>query len=131
MVTSIAWSTLNDSENVTGPILLGTTRGLIFETEFDSGEDHMFTHNLEKYWRQVYDLGKGNSQNVHPVARPVTGLEYHRVKGQAKKYFIFATTSDRLYQFQGNSEDSDSRPLLINVFQSFATGPEQFLELPS
>ena len=131
MVTSIAWSTLNDSENVTGPILLGTTRGLIFETEFDSGEDHMFTHNLEKYWRQVYDLGKGNSQNVHPVARPVTGLEYHRVKGQAKNYFIFATTSDRLYQFQGNSEDSDSRPLLINVFQSFATGPEQFLELPS
>ena len=131
LVTAIAWNNSNDNENVTGPILLGTTRGLIFETEFDSGEDHMFTHNLEKYWKQVYDLGKGGSQNIHPVARPITGLEYHRVKAPSKVYFVLATTSDRLYQFKGYIDEPESRPLLLNIFQSFSNGPEQFLELPS
>ena len=129
LVTAIAWNNLNDSENVTGTILLGTTRGHIIETEFDSGEDHMFTHSLEKYWKQVYDLGKGNSQNVHPVA--ITALEFHRVKGQSKAYFVLATTPDRLYQFLGNIDDPDARPLLVNVFKNISNGPDQFLELPS
>ena len=72
LVTAIAWNNLNDSENVTGTILLGTTRGLIFETEFDSGEDHMFTHNLEKYWK-MHKTGKMVQMKL-------------RVK---KEYFVF------------------------------------------
>ena len=131
LVTAIAWNNQNESENVTGTILLGTTRGLIFETEFDSGEDHMFTHNLEKSWSQVYDLGKGNTQGSHPVARPITGLEYHRVKGSPKSFFVIASTADRLYQFQGHIDDINTRPQLVSVFKKYYNGPEQFIELPT
>ena len=131
LVTAIAWNNQNESENVTGTILLGTTRGLIFETEFDSGEDHMFTHNLEKTWNQVYDLGKGNTQGSHPVARPITGLEYHRVKGKPKSFFVLASTADRLYQFQGHIDDTNTRPQLVHVFKKYYNGHEQFLELPT
>ena len=130
LVSAIAWNNLNESENVTGTILLGTTRGLIFETEFDSGEDHMFTHNLEKTWNQVYDLGKGSTQGSHPVARPITGLEYHRVKGKTKAFFVLASTADRLYQFQGQIDDTNARPQLLNVFKRY-NGHEQFFELPT
>ena len=130
LVTAIAWNYLNTSENVTGPILVGTSRGLIFETELDSGEDHMFTHSLEKYWGEpLFDMAKGSGPNVHSAIRPITGLEYHRIPHN--KYFILATTSDRLYQFQGYVNNSDVRPLLISVFQTYSNIPEQFLELPS
>ena len=130
LVSAIAWNNVNESENVTGTILLGTTRGLIFETEFDSGEDHMFTHNLEKTWHQVYDLGKGNTQGSHPVARPITGLEYHRVKGNPKSFFVLASTADRLYQFQGHVDDINARPQLVSIFRKYH-GHEQFMELPT
>jgi hypothetical protein len=39
LVTAVAWSSTNQSETNTGPVLVGTARGVIFETEFDSGED--------------------------------------------------------------------------------------------
>ena len=51
------------------------------------------TGGIEKQWKQLYDLGKGGQSNA------ITGLEYHRVPN-SKRYFIFVTTSLRLYQFQ-------------------------------
>ena len=106
--------------------------GLIFETEFDSGADHMFTHNLEKYCKQLIHLKKGSSSSgSNANSGPITGLEYHRVNisGSAKHYFALATTPDRLYQFRGQVNDPDDRPLLTHVFMN---NPQQnFLELPS
>jgi hypothetical protein len=55
--TEVAWNHLNDSESTTGPILLGTSKGLIFETEIVLEGDKFFTSgfssSLEQYWRQV------------------------------------------------------------------------------
>ena len=36
----------------TAPILIGTSRGVIFETELDSGEDRIFNTGLESSFRQ-------------------------------------------------------------------------------
>jgi hypothetical protein len=59
-VTAVGWNFSNDSEVTTGPILLGTSKGLIFETEIAQDGDRIFQSSLEQYWRQV---------NVHiPVA---------------------------------------------------------------
>ena len=124
LITAVGWNQFNNSLTSTGPILMGTTRGLIFETEI-STESTMFstglinwllyflstekcstyvycsdltiffcsTGGIEKQWKQLYDLGKGGQSNA------ITGLEYHRVPN-SKRYFIFVTTSLRLYQFQ-------------------------------
>ena len=107
LVTAVGWSHSNESEASTGPILMGSTRGLIFETDLDSGEDRLFTTSLEQYWKQIFDLGRG--QHV-----PITGLEYHAIP-RSKKYFILATTPIRLYQFCGNAGDPADRPLLQQV----------------
>ena len=107
LVTAVGWSHSNESESVTGPILFGTTRGLIFETDLDSGDERLFSTSLEQYWKQIFDLGRG--QHV-----PITGLEYHPIP-RSKKYFIMATTPSRLYQFLGSAGDPADRPLLQQV----------------
>lgn len=52
-ITDVAWNYLNESEITTGPILLGTSKGLIFETEISQDGDKFFQTSLEQYWRQV------------------------------------------------------------------------------
>lgn len=52
-ITSVGWNYANESETSTGPILLGTSKGLIFETEINQEEDKFFQSSLEQYWRQV------------------------------------------------------------------------------
>lgn len=107
LVTSMAWCSDNVSDTMTGPILLATSKGIIFETEIDSGEERMFSSSLEKYWRQAVDLGKGQYL-------PITGLCYHNVEG-TRNYFVIATTANRLYQFQGKISSKEDRPMLLNV----------------
>lgn len=53
-ITAVAFNYDNNSENTTGPILIGTNRGLIFETEFGiDNNERMFQSN----WKQVnYNL---------------------------------------------------------------------------
>ena len=52
-VTAVGWNFGNDSDMTTGPILLGTSKGLIFETEISLDGDRIFQSSLEQYWRQV------------------------------------------------------------------------------
>lgn len=55
--TEVGWNHANSSDSTTGSILLGTSKGLIFETEIGLEGDKFFTSNfsssLEQYWRQV------------------------------------------------------------------------------
>lgn len=52
-ITAVAWNFANTSETTSGPILLGTSKGLIFETEISLEGDKIFSTSLEQYWRQV------------------------------------------------------------------------------
>ena len=45
LITAVGWNQFNNSLTSTGPILMGTTRGLIFETEI-STESTMFSTGL-------------------------------------------------------------------------------------
>ncbi|XP_077978049.1 vacuolar protein sorting-associated protein 18 homolog isoform X1 [Glandiceps talaboti] len=127
LIDSVAWNKASGSDNSTGEILIGTSKGGIFETEILSGEDsRFFQGSLEQYWKQLYNLGKD-----FPV--PVTGLEVERMptKSQTeKKYFIMATTPGRLYQFIGIIPTSAEAPVFSYVFQSYEDSPASFLELP-
>ncbi|KAG8227379.1 hypothetical protein J437_LFUL000387 [Ladona fulva] len=122
-ITAVAWNFGNDAENTTGPILLGTSKGLIFESEVGLDNDRLFQTSLEQYWRQVFDVGKGT--NI-----PITGIEFHRFP-RTYKYFIIVTTLDRLYQFIGETSSNEERPLLQQIFNKYITKPETYLEIVS
>ena len=93
LITAVAWNMQNTSQLSTSTILMGNTRGLIFEAEL-STETGVFSSGIEKQWKQVYDLGKqGNPSGA------ITALEYHCVP-KSKKYFIIAASAHRIYQFQ-------------------------------
>lgn len=51
-VTGVGWNYENKSSITTGPILLGTSHGHLFETELVADSDSMFTAN-QQYWRPV------------------------------------------------------------------------------
>ncbi|XP_033107072.1 vacuolar protein sorting-associated protein 18 homolog [Anneissia japonica] len=128
LIDSVGWNKANASDNQTGEILVGTSRGLIFETELQSGEDsRFFLQSLEQYWRQVFDLGKDG-----PVS--VTGLEVERIPSNVhneRRYFVMATTPGRMYQFIGTIPSSAEPPVFQHVFQTYEdTLAPSFLELP-
>lgn len=55
-VTAVAWNYSNSSRTSSGAILLGTSKGLIYETDITSESDSIFQGSLEEYWKQVIDL---------------------------------------------------------------------------
>ena len=123
MVTAVGWNMYNSSQVTTGPLLMGTTRGLIFEAELTT-ESGVFSSSIEKTWRQVYDIGyKGQVTSI-------TALEYHCVP-KSKKYFVLATTVDRLYQFQGvmTSDGEHDKPQLMSIFSDYLHKSDSFLEI--
>lgn len=50
-ITAVAFNHTNQSETSTGSILIGTSKGLIFETELGIEGEKMFQSN----WKQVSD----------------------------------------------------------------------------
>lgn len=122
LVSSVAFSEDISTESSTGPILLGTTLGLIIETDLSS-DDRMFSKDTELYHKQLFDIGKG--QHV-----PITGLQYHNVPNTTQ-YYVIATTPHRMYQFQGAISNSSERPLLQNIFNNYLNKAARFLEFPS
>lgn len=122
VVTAIAWGRNNASETNTGPILIGTSRGFIFETEL-STSDSSFA-SVEQYWKQVFDIGKGN-----PVV--ITGLEFFAFSGKDTKHFVLVTTPSRLYQFVGQVGAANDPPVTQAIFTLYSEAPERFLEIPS
>lgn len=52
-ITQVGWNHENKSDTTTGSILLGTSKGLIFETEISQEGDKFFQSSLEQYWKQV------------------------------------------------------------------------------
>ncbi|CAK9834118.1 Vacuolar protein sorting-associated protein 18 homolog [Anthophora retusa] len=138
-ITAVGWNFSNTSETTTGPILLGTSKGLIFETEIDIDADKIFNLSLEQYWRQlpnylplygakeveglVFDIGEDSKP-------PITGLEFHKIPN-TDKYMIIVTTLMRIYQYIGAVQNPEEKPLLQQVFNKYLNAPESFIEVLS
>ncbi|KAK9295713.1 hypothetical protein QLX08_010050 [Tetragonisca angustula] len=120
-ITAVGWNYSNSSETTTGPILLGTSKGLIFETEIGLDGDKIFNTSLEQYWRQVFDIGKDSKP-------PITGLEFHKIPS-TDKYVIIVTTLMRIYQYIGAVQNPDEKPLLQQIFNKYLNVQESFNEV--
>ncbi|XP_059179714.1 vacuolar protein sorting-associated protein 18 homolog [Physella acuta] len=125
LIESVGWNWQNANDNTTSAILLGTSKGLIFECELSAYEDNRFFQgSMDQYLKQLFTLhGK------------VTGLEFDRMPSSDMnfyKYYILATTPGRLYQFIGQVSQSAEPPMFFSLFQQYESGTEhpQFIELP-
>ncbi|XP_011144081.1 vacuolar protein sorting-associated protein 18 homolog isoform X2 [Harpegnathos saltator] len=122
-ITAVGWNFSNTSDTSSGSILLGTSKGLIFETEIGLETDKIFNTSLEQYWRQVFDVGK----NSKP---PITGIEFHKLPN-SDKYMIIVTTLMRIYQYIGAIANTEEKPLLQQVFYKYLNAQESFSEVIS
>ncbi|XP_076043113.1 vacuolar protein sorting-associated protein 18 dor [Oratosquilla oratoria] len=123
LVTAVAWNRRNHSENLTGSILVGTSRGVILEMELTSDEK-MFQSGHEQYCKVMFDLGKEG-----PVA--ITALDVHCCPNNDQLYLILAATIDKLYQFSGHTRGTEEKPLFATIFNNYLALPLKPVDLPS
>ena len=92
MIDAVAWNRPNKTDVSTREILLGTTKGQIFETEIEPTDKGV--EKDEKYVKLVYKL---------PDATAITGLCVEPFpQSGGKKFFVIVTTTTRIYQFVGS-----------------------------
>ncbi|KAG7461333.1 hypothetical protein MATL_G00208930 [Megalops atlanticus] len=122
LIESVAWNKLLGTEASTGPILVGTSQGLIFEAEISATEGSLFNTNPDQYFRQVHAL----EEDGQPA--PVCCLEVER--GVDSKCFIIATTRKRLFQFVGKVPEGSEQQGFSSIFSQNQELFPSFQEFP-
>lgn len=122
-VTAVAWNRLRMTTQYTAPILMGTSKGLIFEIKWNLESEKLLSLSGDSICKEVFDIGKNRS------GAGITGLEFFRFLNEPDKYFVIATTVDRLYQFVGSINCNDERSVLSQIFDDYLKVPETFIEI--
>lgn len=137
VISAIAWNFGNRSDDSTSFILVGTTKGIIFETELTKPDDRVFfaSTNVEVYFKQVFDFQlKGDGGKVPGLDNegPITGIEFHQIGSSVsdKRYFILVTTPSRLYQLVGTVPLASETPYLLHIFTNNPGIIDQFQQFP-
>ncbi|XP_039596994.1 vacuolar protein sorting-associated protein 18 homolog [Polypterus senegalus] len=123
LIESIGWNKFLGTEANTGPILVGTNQGHIYEAEISTSEGSLFSTNPDQYFRQVHILDEDGSP------APVCSLEIER--GIESKYFIIATTRKRLFQFVGRVPEGSEQQGFSSIFNQNADHFPSFQEFPA
>ncbi|KAF0023281.1 hypothetical protein F2P81_023911 [Scophthalmus maximus] len=123
LIESVGWNKLLGNETSTGPILVGTGQGIIFEAEISASEGSLFNTNPDQYFRQVHSL----EEDGKPA--PVCCLEVER--GLENKYFIIATTRKRLFQFVGKVAEGSEQQGFSSIFNQNQDLLPSFQEFPA
>ncbi|XP_027053569.1 vacuolar protein sorting-associated protein 18 homolog [Pocillopora damicornis] len=126
LINAIAWNKSKLTESSTQTILLGTTKGLVFETELEP-EEKFFQGGLEKFWKQLYNVNSSGGPE-----EPIYGIMFEKFPVSPKsdrKYFVMVSTLSRLYQFIGDVTVTDSLDLQP-LFAEYESNPAPFLEMP-
>ncbi|XP_059898569.1 vacuolar protein sorting-associated protein 18 homolog [Gadus macrocephalus] len=122
LIESVGWNKLLGTETNTGPILVGTSQGAIFEAEISATEGSLFNTNPDQYFRQVHSL----EEDGRPA--PVCCLEVER--GLENKVFIIATTRKRLFQFVGKVAEGSEQQGYSSIFSQNQDLLPSFQEFP-
>lgn len=107
-ITAVAFNTYNGKDSTTGTVLLGTCRGLIFETELGPA--------IDTQRKQLYDLGLGLSKY------PINGIDVLRVPN-SNRWIIVAVTPDCIYSFEGTLRPEERS--LQSIFTSYVNGERE------
>ncbi|XP_019530422.3 vacuolar protein sorting-associated protein 18 homolog [Aedes albopictus] len=119
-ITAIGFNYLNNSDMMTGPILLGTSKGIIWEADIGiDGGDKLVQQNI----RQVFDMRRTDGK-----PNPITGIEFHMRRAQKDTHcMILVLTLERIYKFHDTLSPSDSKMApgqLQKVFEPYLNIPE-------
>ncbi|KAH8240413.1 hypothetical protein KR038_006656 [Drosophila bunnanda] len=106
-ITAVAFNPYHGSDATTGSILLGTSRGLVFETELSPA---MEGHVQRK---QLYDLGLGRPKY------PITGLKLLRIPNSSR-YIVVVTSPECIYTFQETLKPEERS--LQPIFAGYVSG---------
>ena len=110
MIDSVAWNRPNKGDVSTREILLGPTKGQIYETEIEPTDKGV--EKDEKYVKLVYKL---------PEVTPITGLCVEPFpQSGGKKFFVIVTTATRIYQFVGTVQGGRDS-VFDSVFANYST----------
>ena len=104
VISAVAWNypRSNPSSNLStsGTVLLGTTKGLVLQTEFVCSDETKFfplSTGSKQYVKEIFDVGTDFST--------ITGIEYHQIHNGTqteRSYVILLCTNNRLYRMVGN-----------------------------
>uniref|UniRef100_A0A4W5K403 VPS18 core subunit of CORVET and HOPS complexes n=1 Tax=Hucho hucho TaxID=62062 RepID=A0A4W5K403_9TELE len=122
LIESVGWNKLLRTETNTGPILVGTSQGIIFEAEISASEGSLFNTNPDQYFKQVHSL----EEDGRPA--PVCCIEVER--GPESKVFIIATTRKRLFQFVGRVAEGSEQQGFSSIFSQNQELLPSFQEFP-
>ncbi|XP_003224830.1 vacuolar protein sorting-associated protein 18 homolog [Anolis carolinensis] len=123
LIESVGWNKFFGTEMNTGPILVGTSQGHIYEAEISVSEGSLFGTNPDQYFRLIYNL----EEEAGPA--PVCCLEIER--GIDGKCFIIATTRKRLFQFVGKIPEGSEQQAFGAIFSMPADHLPGFREFPA
>uniref|UniRef100_A0A914WTC1 Pep3/Vps18 beta-propeller domain-containing protein n=1 Tax=Plectus sambesii TaxID=2011161 RepID=A0A914WTC1_9BILA len=89
VITAVGWNQQFGKDMDTGFIVVGTSKGLLFETE-------LVQAGQVQYWKQLYSVSDDPSQ-----PQPIVGLELHRCSTPPNRWCLFVATPGTLYPFAG------------------------------
>ncbi|KAF6032156.1 VPS18 [Bugula neritina] len=121
IISAVAW---NDecALRYTGPLLVGTKKGLVFETSLVASEEGKFriaSSAAEQYAKQLYDIGDFTVSGL-AYGRVTTGQQKRRL--QSHNIFILLVTSGRLYQFFGTVGSTlEGHSVFQSIFEATKT----------
>lgn len=126
-ITEVGWNYGFNSDSTTGPILLGSSKGIIFESEITSS-DYPYALGLSQfpiYFKVLFEL-----QKTTPT-KPITGLEFFNIPDE-KRCIIFVATLSHFYYFSGPIKiNSDEKPVMYQIFLRYLNVQEPSIELCS
>lgn len=119
LISAVAWNhpktnSSSNTSNSTGTILLGTTKGLVLQTELMPNDESKFfplASGPRQYVKEVFDVGSD--------VGAITGIEYHQIPSTTqteKAFIIIISTNSRLYRMLGSVPANVDPPPLHTIF---------------
>ncbi|KAM9294249.1 vacuolar protein sorting-associated protein 18 homolog [Gastrophryne carolinensis] len=122
LIESIGWNKFLGTEASTGPILVGTAQGQIFEAEISASEGSLFGTNPDQYFRYLHTLEEENGP------APVCCLEINR--GYENRFCVITTTRKRLFQFAAKIAEGSEQQGFASLFSQPADDLPSIQEFP-
>ncbi len=110
MCVAQAWDASNTDKGNSGTILVGSSKGIIFEAVLDVNEK-----GTTKVWKVVHNIDTNQS---------IDGLVLERI-GSGGRLLVMAATATRLYEFQSGGGGG-----VAGLFELYETRVPIFVELP-
>ncbi|XP_066913841.1 vacuolar protein sorting-associated protein 18 homolog isoform X1 [Clytia hemisphaerica] len=118
----VGWNKISATEISTGQILLGSRKGVIYETDINSEEKFFLSMGSDSP-KQIFNVNVGREKE-----ESITEIHIERFQNFEKRYAVFVCTKSRFYQFVGDA--SNEVPMFQTVLNVFSPNPTPYLELP-